>query len=234
MTERPCPEGWERRERLYPVGSVPGGEAAILKDALERIATAIDGLDSASPDQSVQRAYEAFVLPHDDEKWRVRAADDFYSCALVGVSLVDCLGGEGLGADEPYEHRVGRAVTDFKQLGKDLGGWVDTTIAGAPLPTGPFVGLVGNNGNEGAEHVFVGLDGLDDDQECHVVEGGQPTATPGAKGYRIARGVYDFEARAPGQIWARRIAPKASAWRRLRGYVDLTACAFDGPVTLPA
>lgn len=231
MTERPCPPGWEQRERLYPVGSVPGGEAAILRDALERIAGAIDGLDSASPDAAIQRVYEAFVLPHDADPWRRAGADQLSSCALVGLSVLECLGAQASTIGIPYAPRLGRAVADVVQAGRELGAWVDATRADAPLPSAPFVALIGDNGAGGLEHVFIGLDGLDKDGEVRVVEGGQ--ASQHAAGYRIATGVYQVQARAPGQVWARRISPRASAWRRLRGYVDMSAVAFDGPATLP-
>ena len=231
MTERPCPDGWERRERLYPVGSAPGGEAAILRDALDRIAGAIDGLDSASPSPAIQRAYEAFVLPHDADPWRRAGADQLSSCALVGLSVLECLGARASTIGVPYAPRLGRAVADVVQAGRDLGAWVDATRADAPLPSAPFVALIGDNGAGGLEHVFIGLDGLDKDGEVRVVEGGQ--ASLYAAGYRIATGVYQVQTRAPGQTWARRVAPKASAWRRLRGYVDLSAVDFSGTVTLP-
>lgn len=231
VTERPCPPGWEQRERLYPVGSAPGGGEAILRDALERIAGAIDGLDSASPSPSVQRAYEAFVLPHDADPWRRAGADQLSSCALVALSVLECLGAQATTIGIPYAPRLGRAVADVAQAGRELGAWVDSTGADAPLPFGPFVALIGDNGGGGLEHVFVGLNGLDKDGEARVVEGGQ--ASLYAAGYRIATSVYQVQTRAPGQTWARRVAPKASAWRRLRGYVDLSAVDFSGPVMLP-
>lgn len=231
MTERPCPPGWEQRERLIPIGSAPGGDEAILRDALGRIAKGIDGLDSASPDAAIQRAYEAFVLPHDADPWRRAGADQLSSCALVALSVLECLGATATTIGIPYAPRLGRAVADVVQAGRELGAWVDATRADAPSPSGPFVALIGDNGAGGLEHVFIGLDGLDKDGEVRVVEGGQ--ASLYAAGYRIATGVYQVQTRAPGQVWARRISPKASAWRRLRGYVDLSACAFDGPATLP-
>lgn len=231
MTERPCPPGWEQRERLYPVGSAPGGEAAILRDALERIAKGIDGLDSASPSPSVQRAYEAFVLPHDADPWRRAGADQLSSCALVALSVLECLGAQATTIGIPYAPRLGRAVADVVQAGRELGAWVDSTRADAPLPSAPIVALIGDNGAGGLEHVFIGLDGLDKDGEVRVVEGGQ--ASLYAAGYRIATGVYQVQTRAPGQTWCRRIAPKANTWRRLRGYVDLTRCAFTQRATLP-
>ena len=229
---RAVPPGWEQRERLYPVGSAPGGDEAILRDALGRIAKGIDGLDSASPSPSVQRAYEAFVLPHDADPWRRAGADQLSSCALVGLSVMECLGARASTIGIPYAPRLGRAVADVVQAGRELGAWVDATQADAPSPSGPFVALIGDNGAGGLEHVFIGLDGLDKDGEARVVEGGQ--ASLHAAGYRIATGVYQVQTRGPGNTWARRISPRASAWRRLRGYVDLSAVDFSGAVTLPA
>lgn len=228
MAERPVPPGWMSRERLYPVGGVPGGDGVLLRRTVQRIADAIDGLDSCAGNAP---AYEAFTFAYDPAAWRAGAADQLYSCALVGLAVLDCLGVEGPETDTPYRPRMGQAVAAVKNAGLDLHAWVDTTAIDAALPTGPFVGLVGNNAAEGPEHVIVGLDGLDDDLECYVVEGGQLTAVKGAKGFRIAKGVYEFERRDPKNVWARRIGEPR--WRRLRGYIDLEACSFTQRATVP-
>lgn len=224
--ERPVPPGWESRARLYPIG---GGDGVILRRTVARIADAIGGLDSAGPNQA---SYEAFVFSYDDETWRKGAADQLYSCALTGLALLDCLGVESPQTDTPYRPRMGSAVTAVKQAGIDLGAWVDATGPDAPLPTGPFVALVGDNGKGGQEHVLIGLDGLDEDDECYAVEGGQ-LSQHGA-GYRINKAVYEFDRRDGRSIWARRIAPQANPWRRLMGYIDLEACVFSQRATLPA
>lgn len=229
--ERPVPPGWTSRPQLYPVGGAPGGDAAILRDTLQRIATAIDGLDSAHPSAAAQRAYEAFVLAHDADPWRRGGADQLSSCALVALAILECLGAASPVLGVPYQPRMGRAVADVVQVGRELGAWVDTTLPGASLPTGPFVALVGNNGSEGLEHVFVALDGLDDDGECPVVEGGQ--ASQYAAGYRVARGFYEIERRDDVSAWARRFSPSPGKPRRLRGYIDLEACLFTQRATVP-
>lgn len=224
--ERPVPLGWSSRERLYPVGGVPGGDGVILRRAVQRIADAIDGLDSCAGNAP---QYEAFVFSYDPAAWRQGAADQLYSCALVGLAVLDCLGLEAPQTDTPYRPRMGQAVAAVKQAGLDVGAWVDTTAIDAQLPTGPFIGLVGNNAAEGPEHVLVGLDGLDDDLECYVVEGGQLSKL--GKGYRVAKGVYELERRDPKNVWARRIGEPR--WRRLRGYIDLESCVFSQRATLP-
>lgn len=228
MAERPVPPGWMSRERLYPVGGVPGGDGVLLRRTVQRIADAIDGLDSCAGNAP---AYEAFTFAYDPAAWRAGAADQLYSCALVGLAVLDCLGVEGPETDTPYRPRMGQAVAAVKNAGLDLHAWVDTTAIDAALPTGPFVGLVGNNAGEGQEHVIVGLDGLDDDGECRVVEGGQ-LSTHG-KGFRIAKGFYKFERRDDVSVWARRISPSPNPWRRLRGYIDLEACSFTQRATVP-
>lgn len=226
--DRPVPDGWESRARLYPVGGVPGGDAVILQRAVQAIADAVDGLDSAGGSAP---SYEAFVFSYDAETWRKGAADQLYSCALVGLAVLDCLGVESPQTDTPYQPRMGSAVSAVVQAGRDLGAWVDTTAIDAELPSGPFIALVGDNGKGGPEHVLVGLDGLDDDGECYVFEGGQLSLH--GKGYRISKGVYEFERRESKSVWARRIAPKTNPWRELRGYIDLTACVFSQRATLP-
>lgn len=223
--ERPVPDGWETRERLLPVGAF--GDAVLVR-AVQKIADAIDGLDSAGPNAP---SYEAFVFSYDEPSWRRGAADQLYSCALTGLALLDCLGVELPETDTPYRPRMGAAVSAVVEAGRELGAWVDTTAIDAELPTGPFVALVGNNKGEGPEHVLIGLDGLDDDLECHVVEGGQ-LSTHG-KGYRISKGVYEFERRDDVSVWARRIAPASNPWRRLRGYIDLSRCLLTQRATLP-
>lgn len=227
MADRPVPPGWESRERLYPVGGVPGGDGVILRRTVQRIADAIDGLDSCAGNAP---QYEAFTFSYDAAAWRAGAADQLYSCALVGLAVLDCLGVEDPGTDSPYQPRMGQAVAAVKNTGLHLGAWVDTTEIDATLPAGPFVGLVGDNGKEGPEHVLVGLDGLDDDLECYVVEGGQ--LSKHGKGFRIAKGVYEFERRDPKSVWARRIGEPR--WRRLRGYIDLEACLFTQRATVPS
>lgn len=228
MTERPCPEGWEQRDRLIPIGAPELVAVQILTEAVQRIADKVDGLDSADTNHA---EYEAFCFPYDKAAWAAIAADQLSSCAVFGLAVADCLGVDAPKSDKPYAPQLGLAVANVVTMGRQQNAWVDCTVAGAEMPSGPFIALVGNNAGEGYEHVFVGLDGLDDDNECRVVEGGQVSLK--GKGYRIAKGVYDFETRAPGQTWCRRIAPKANSWRRLRGYVDLTRCRFDQRATLP-
>ncbi|MBP9863232.1 MAG: hypothetical protein KBD62_35125 [Kofleriaceae bacterium] len=228
MAERPVPPGWTSRERLYPVGGVPGGDGAILRSFVAGFADRVDGLDSAGPNAAT---YEELLFAYDDPAWRKRAADELYSCARLGCVLLDCAGADVPLLRLPYQPRMGQAVADVVAAGRALGAWVDTTVAGAELPTGPFVGLVGNNAGEGQEHVIVGLDGLDDDGECRVVEGGQ-LSTHG-KGFRIAKGFYEFERRDDVSVWARRISPSPNPWRRLRGYIDLEACLFTQRATVP-
>lgn len=232
MAERPVPTGWTSRERLYPVGGVPGGDGAVLRDALSRLAEATDGLDSADPKLDRQRAYEAYVLPHDADPWRRAGADQLSSCALYGLSVLECLGARASTIGLPYQPRMGQAVADVVKAGLELGAWVDTTLPDAPLPSGPFVALVGNNASEGLEHVLIGLDGLDDDGECPAIEGGQPSLY--AAGQRIVRGFYQVERRDDVSVWARRFSPSPNKPRRLRGYIDLEAVAFAGRAVLPA
>ena len=103
------------------------------------------------------------------------------------------------------------------------------TTPGAPLPGGPALVLVGNNGDEGAEHGFLWLN------RGNAIEGGQVTRFPKkkGKGYRISKAGYEFEMRAPDSIWARRVTPNLNAWRRIRAYVSLDALPFTGPTCLP-
>lgn len=232
MAERPVPPGWESRERLYPVGGVPGGDGVILRDVLDRIAGKVADLDSAHPQAAIQRAYEAFILAHDADPWRRAGADQLSSCALVALAVLECLGASSPVLGLPYQRRMGRAVADVVQVGKEQGAWVDTTLPGALLPDGPFIALVGNNAGEGAEHIFIGLEGVDGDGECPVVEGGQPSIY--AAGQRIARGFYDLTRRDDVSVWARRFSPNPGKERRLRGYIDLEACLFTQRATVPS
>lgn len=240
--ERPVPPGWESRSRLLPVGGSSVVNEGILRQALRSIADAIDGLDSASPNADCERAYGDFCYAYDREAWRPIASDDLSACVILVYAILDCLGCESPPTDTGYEPRMGRAVTELVAMGADFNAWLrsvgredawhDTTRPDATLPTGPFVALVGNNGSEGAEHGFVGLDGLDEGGECPVVEGGQ--ASLFGKGYRISKATYDFEVRSPGDVWARRWTPNPGKWRRLRGYLDLAALPLTQACVLPA
>jgi len=226
--ERPVPLGWSSRPQLYPVGGVPGGDGVILRRAVQSIADRVDGYDSGNP--ATERLYEAFVFSYDPDAVRRAMADSMYACALVSGALCDCLGAEGAGADSAYAGRIGRAVTDVKQLGIDTGAWVDMTEIDAPLPSGPACVLMGDNGpKNGAEHWENLLEGLDEDGEAHTFGGGRKTA----KGYGISKAVYQFERRDPKGVLARAIAPGASAWRRVMGYINLEACQFTQRATLP-
>lgn len=241
MSERPCPPGWETRSRLLPVGGPSFVNEGILRQSLRAIADKVDGLDSASPQPECQQAYEDFCFAYDRPAWRPIAADDLSACVIVCFAVLDCLGCEMPATDTPYEPRMGRAVTELVDLGADFNRWLqsvgredawhDTTQPRADLPSGPAVALVGNNGSEGAEHGFVMLDGLDEDGEAPVLEGGQ--ASLFGRGYRISKARYDFETRAPGQVWARRLSPNPSAWRRLRGWLDLAALPYTQACVLP-
>lgn len=239
--ERPVPPGWERAGRLVTPGSPSFVIEGRIRDALRRIADATDGLDSCgTPAQ--QEAYRRFVFPYDAEAWGRIASDQLSACALVGAAVLDCLGYESEQTDTGYQQRVGRAVSDLVQLGIEADrwlesvsrpeAWVDLTSPHAELPDGPFVGLCGNNAGEGLEHVFVGLEGVDEGRDCPIVEGGQLSKI--GKGFRIARGVYHFDVRAPGNVWVRRTAPSANAFRRLRAVLLLDRLPYTQEATLPA
>lgn len=235
MTERPVPEGWETRDRLYPVGAPTFVCEQILADAVCSLADAIDGLDSAGKNAG---AYEDFCFGLDRAAWRPRAADDLSACVIVIFRVLDCCGYDSSQTDTAYEPRMGKAVIEFGELGREVNAWlksvdreaawVDCTKPDAPLPTGPCVALVGDNKSEGAEHGFICLDAT----MRRVVEGGQ--ASLFGRGFRISKAVYEYETRGPGQIWARRVSPKPNKWRRLRAYIDLNALPFVGPTCLPA
>lgn len=238
--ERPVPEGWESRSRLYGVGTA--NDDAILADAVERIAIATDGLDSAG---ETAAAYEAFNFPYDDARWAVAAADQLSSCAIYGLQVLDCLGYEAPQTDTPYQPRLGRAVTDVVQLGVEVNAWLasvgrrlawhGTTAPGSEidLPTGPHLALVGNNAGEGLEHVFVGLSGPSHllGGAIPVSEGGQPSKR--GRGYSIQRSRYELIQRGPGQLWARRVGSVGNG-RRLRGWLDIGALPLTQRCVLPA
>lgn len=226
--ERPVPAGWVSRPSLYPVGGAPGGDAAILRDTVQRIADEMDGAFSGDP--QTERKLEAFLFSYDKPATAKAMADAMYNCALTSGALCDCLGAVGTGADSAYAKRIGHAVADVKQLGIDMGAWVDLTVVDAPLPSGPACVLMGDNGRQGAEHWENLLEGVDDDGEAHTFGGGRKTA----KGYGITKAVYQFERRDPKSVWARRIAPTADPWRRVMGYIDLEACVFSQRATVPA
>lgn len=204
----------------------------LLDDALERLATGIDGLDSAGKNAT---SFERFVYAYDDPAWARLAADELSSCSIAGLAVLDCLGYESPQTDTPYCPRLGRAVSDLVTLALEINrwlaevgrapGWFDTTQADTPLPSGPYVALIGNNAGEGLEHVFVGL-GAE-----RIVEGGQ--ASLFGRGYRINRGSYALDVRKPGHVWAHRTTPNPGRSRRLRGYLDLRALPFTQATTLP-
>lgn len=228
MAERPVPPGWESRPQLYPVGGVPGGDGVILRDVCSRVANRMHGCFSGDP--ATERQLEAFLFSYDEDATRRAMADSMYNCALASGALCDCLGAEGTGADSPYAKRGGMAVADVKKLGIAMGAWVDMTAIDAPLPAGPACVLMGDNGAQGAEHWENTLDGIDDDGEVHTFGGGRKTA----KGYGISKAVYQFERRDPKSVWARQIAPTATPWRRVMGYIDLEACLFTQRATVPS
>lgn len=242
--ERPVPEGWESRERLVPIGAPTFVRDAIILEACQRLADKIDGLDSESKDPVCQQAYEDFCFGYDRKAWRPIAADDLSACVIVTFAVLDCFGCEMPATDTGYEPRMGRAVTELTELGRDMNAWLrsvgreaawhDMTIPGAELPRVPFVGLVGDNKSEGAEHGYIGLDGIDENNIGNVVEGGRLTTVPGKRGFSIGKGVYEYETRAPGQVWARRKSPLPNRWRRLRGWLDIGALPLTQRATLPA
>lgn len=214
MTDRPVPEGWTTRERLLPIG---GFSDLVLRSACDAVADEIDGYDSAGPNAA---KYEAFVFSYDSEAWRRVNADLLYSCALTGAALADCFGAEGTGADSAYAKRNGRAVTDLKQLGVDMGAWVSK---GDPHAS-PSIILVGDNtAKNGIEHVIIWTG-------SQWVEGGQVSLH--GKGFRISKAVYETEARADG-VWMRRTSPNPNGWRKVMGWIDLSLCLWTQRATLP-
>lgn len=238
-TERPLAPGWERVGRLCPIGAPSFVCEERLRTALRLIAGRIDGLDSAGKNQD---EYRAFTFAYDDVAWGTVASDQLSACSLVGLAVLDCLGAESDETDTGYQKRIGRAVSDLVNLGlkedvwlASVGrpeAWVDMTLPDAQLPDGPFLGLCGNNRGEGLEHVFVGLEGVDEDGDAPVVEGGR-ASTKGA-GFAIGTGIYSFEVRAPGHVWVRRVSAPSSSFRRLRAVLLLEHVAFTQDATLPA
>lgn len=218
MTERPVPEGWTTRERLLPVGAPTFVDEQVLANACDAIADEIDGYDSCDPATSAK--YRAFVFSYDSEAWRRVNADLLYSCALTGAALCDCFGAEGMGADSAYAKRNGRAVTDLKQLGVDMGAWVSK---GDPHAN-PSIILVGDNtAKNGVEHVIIWTG-------SQWVEGGQ--VSHHGKGFRISKAVYETDARADG-VWMRRTSPNPNGWRKVMGWIDLSLCLWTQRATLP-
>lgn len=235
VTERTVLPGWVVRERLYPVGAPTFVCEQLLADAVCAIGDATDGLDSEGPNAGL---YETFCYGLDRPAWRARAADDLSACVIVIFRVLDCCGYDSPQTDTPYEPRMGRAVIEFGQLGREVNAWlksvdreaawIDMTKPGAPMPTGPCVALFGDNGAEGAEHGVVFFDGT----MRGGFEGGQ--ASIHGRGYRISKAIYEYESRGPGQIWGRRVSPNPNRWRRLRSVIDLNALPFTGPTCLPA
>lgn len=231
MSPRPVSDGWLRTEAPLSPDA--------LDDAVQRIAAAVGSLDSNGPTSD---AYRAFVFPYDDARWGAIASDQLSSCALVGLAVLDCLGCVSRETDAPYHPRMGQAVSALVRLGLAENAvraaqglspaWMDATVAGCPAPEGPHIALVGNNANEGLEHVYVALSGvgIGGGETCGVIEGGQPSAR--GRGFRIARARYRLDQRAPNAIWASRPAT-ASRARRLRGYLELSRVDYADPAVLP-
>ena len=114
MTDRPVPEGWTTRERLYPIGAPTFVCEEMLSRALEALANATDGLDSEGDNA---KAYEDFCYRFDRPTWRPIAADDLSACIVYLYAVLGCLGYESPQTTTPYEPRMGKAVIEFGQLG---------------------------------------------------------------------------------------------------------------------
>lgn len=164
---------------------------------------------------ATEEEYEEFLFPYDTEINQTDFADGMYSCALTILGKWRQMRVPAPELEGPYRARIGKAMTDVKEIARRYGALCDGNLMGGyDLDQGDaFVVGVGNN-----LHAILVCDVTSDEKGrtiLDVVEGGQ-----GSKGkMAIRKGQYVLEkqggrliARRPGQTVGRPVSFGVALW----------------------
>lgn len=165
-------------------------------------------------------AYAELMFPHDRPAWRERAADEMYSCALRYLAVMRALGLRHRVLAEPYERRVGLAMSDVEAVARAHDALVIGEAVASYVPQAGDAMLAGSGNALHCSCIVAVTDGWD--LEC--VDGGQGTRGDMAvepSHYELQQGI--------SSAFVRSIEPpryslaKPGPVRHLRSFVNLWA-----------
>lgn len=198
-----------------------GGFGAHLLDQAElrrRVAAFCRQHEGLRSSGLTEAQYEALIFPNDRPEWRKRAADDMFSCALRFLAVCRGLGVPHPLLAEPYQRRVGKAMSDVEAVAKAYGALVIGKAVGTYEPQAGDAMLTGHGNDLHCSCIVEVVDGY----ELHCVDGGQ-----GGRGdMQIQANLYELDWGADAAI-VRSIEPPRWSTSRpgppkpVRSYVDL-------------